>query len=83
MCPDFDAFAEDNKYLVYSKTNIILNFLLKISILNHKESLEELIKWSPIEKFVDLLWNSLNLFFKEMYGDQSGKFACGYWGQEG
>ena len=21
---------------------------------------------------------SLNLFFKEMYGDQSGEFVCGY-----
>ena len=54
-----------------------------MSILNHKESLGELIKWSPIEKFFDLLSNSLNLFFTEMYGDQSGKFACGYWGLEG
>ena len=22
--------------------------------------------------------NSLNQFFKEMYGDQSGEFVCGY-----
>ena len=24
--------------------------------------------------------NSLNRFFKEMYGDQSGEFVFGYWG---
>ena len=28
----------------------------------------------------DLLSNSLNQFFKEMYGDQSGEFVCRYWG---
>ena len=29
---------------------------------------------------MDLLSNSLNSFFKEMYGDQFGEFASGYWG---
>ena len=29
---------------------------------------------------MDLLSNSLNQFFKEMYGDQFKKFASGYWG---
>ena len=32
---------------------------------------------------VDLLPKSLNLFFKEMYGDQFGEFVCGYWGLKG
>ena len=31
----------------------------------------------------DLLSNSLNLFLKEMYGQQSGEFVCGYWGLKG
>ena len=30
-------------------------------------------------KSFDLLSNSPNEFFKEMYGDQSGEFTCGYW----
>ena len=32
---------------------------------------------------VDLLPKSLNLFFKEMYGDQFGEFVCGYWDLKG
>ena len=35
------------------------------------------------EKSFDLLSNSLNLFFKEMYGDQFGEFVSGYRGLEG
>ena len=31
------------------------------------------------EKYLDLLSNSLNSFFKGMYGDQFGEFVCGYW----
>ena len=27
--------------------------------------------------------NSLNSFFKEIYGDQFGEFVCGYWGLQG
>ena len=34
-------------------------------------------------KIFDLLSNSLNSFFTEMYGDQSGEFVCGYWGLKG
>ena len=34
-------------------------------------------------KIFDLLSNSLDLFFKEMYGDQFGEFVCGYWGLMG
>ena len=34
-------------------------------------------------KIFDLLPNSLNQFFKEMYGDQFGEFVCGYWDFEG
>ena len=44
------------------------------------DKLWELIKWSPKRKRLDLSSNSLNLFFKEMYGDQFGEFVCGYWG---
>ena len=29
-------------------------------------------------KYFDLLSNSLNSVFKEMYGDQFGEFVCGY-----
>ena len=43
----------------------------------------ELIKCSPKRKYLDLLSNSLNLFLKEMYGDQFGEFVCGYWGLKG
>ena len=32
-----------------------------------------------MRKCLDLLSNSLNLFFKEMYRDQFGEFAGGYW----
>ena len=35
------------------------------------------------EKSLDLLSNSLNTFFKEMYRDQFGEFVCGYWGLKG
>ena len=34
-------------------------------------------------KIFDLLLNSLNYFFKEMYGDQFGEFVCGYRGLKG
>ena len=55
------------------------NFLLTISIHYHEMRLWELIKWSPKRKYFDLLSNSLNSFFKEMYRDQFGEFVCGYW----
>ena len=35
------------------------------------------------KKCLDLLSNSLNSFFKEMYGDQFGELVCGYWGLKG
>ena len=47
------------------------------------DKLWELIKWSPKKKCLDLLSNSLNSFFKEMYGDQFGELLCGYWGLKG
>ena len=37
-----------------------------------------LIKKSPDGKSLDIQTNSLNQFFKEMYGDQSGEFVFGY-----
>ena len=58
-------------------------FLLTISIQCQEIRLWELIKWSPKRNCFDLLSNSLNLFFKEMYKDQFGEFACGYWGLKG
>ena len=57
-----------------------INCLLTISIHCQEIRLWELITWSPKRKCFDLLSNSLNLFFKEMYRDQFGEFACGYWG---
>ena len=36
-----------------------------------------------MRKNLDLSSNSLNSFFKEMYGDQSGEFVCGYWDLKG
>ena len=39
-------------------------------------------EWSPKGKCFDLSTNSLNQFFKEMNGDQSGEFTCQYWGLE-
>ena len=44
-----------------------INFLPVISIQCQEIRLWELIKWSPKRKCYDLLSNSLNLFFKEMY----------------
>ena len=41
--------------------------------------LSELIKQSPDVKSFDQKTKSLNQFFKEMYGDQSGEFVFGYW----
>ena len=34
-------------------------------------------------KTFDLLSNSLNSFFKKMYGDWFGEFVCGYWDLKG
>ena len=36
-----------------------------------------------MRKCLDLLSNSLNTFFMEMYRDQSGEFVCGYWDLKG
>ena len=42
---------------------------------NQKKRLWELINYQQRESF-DLLPNSSNLLFKDMYGDQSGEFEC-------
>ena len=55
-----------------SPTMTKINFLLTKSI--HGQE----IKWSSKNKCLDLLSNSLNSIFMEMYGDQSGEFF--YWG---
>ena len=60
-----------------------INFLLTISIHCQEIRLWELIKWSPKRKCFDLLSNSLNSFFKEIYRDQFGEFVCGYWDLKG
>ena len=36
-----------------------------------------------MRKCLDLLSDSLNTFFKEMYGDQFGEFVSGYWDLKG
>ena len=43
----------------------------------------ELMKWSSDGKSFDQQTNSLNQFFKEIYGDQSGEFVFGYCGLKG
>ena len=40
----------------------------------------ELMKWSSDGNSFDQQTNSLNQFFKEMYGDQSGEFVFEFWG---
>ena len=62
---------------------ININILLKISIHWQEKRLWEFIKRSPKRKYLDLLSNSLNSFFKEMYRDHFGEFVCGYWGLKG
>ena len=54
-------------------TNI--KFLLTISIHCQEIRLWELLKWSPKRKCLDLLSNSLNTFFNNMYRDQLGEFV--------
>ena len=44
------------------------------------DKLWELLKWSPKQKCLDRLSNSLNSFCKEMYRDQFGEFVSRYWG---
>ena len=46
-------------------TNI--NFLLTISIICQEIRLWELVKWSTMSKYLDLLSYSLNTFFNKMY----------------
>ena len=52
-------------------------FLLTIAIHNQEKSLWELKTWSLQGKFFDLLPNSFNKFFEEMYASQSGEFPSG------
>ena len=39
--------------------------------------------WSSKREWFDLLWNSLNSVFKEMYGDPFGDVVCRYWELKG
>ena len=43
----------------------------------------ELMKWSSDGKSFDQQTNSLNQFFKEIYGDQFGEFVFVYCGLKG
>ena len=62
-------------------TNV--NFLLTMSIQCQDIRLWELIKWSQGGECLDLLSNSLKLFWKEICSDQFGEFVCGYQGLKG
>ena len=85
-CPSLPSFATDNR-IHFQCLNIVLTLLSpnsdqdQISLSNihtlSRDKLWELIKWSLKRKCLDLLPNSLNLFFNEMYRDQFGEFVCG------
>ena len=60
-----------------------VNFLLTISIPCQEIRLWELMKWSLKRKCFDLLSDSLNFFFKEIYRDRFGELECGFWGLKG
>ena len=62
---------------------ININFLITISLHNQVNRLGELMKKLPKRKCFDLLSNSLNLFFMEMYRDKFGEFVCVYRGLKG
>ena len=52
---------------------------------NHKSFREKVVRIDKMMtegKSYDLLSNSLNKVFKEMYGDQSGELVRGYWDLE-
>ena len=66
-------FLDKKKFPVPIVTNI--NFLPTISIPFQEIRLWEIMKWSLKRKCFDLLWNSLNWFFKEMYTDQFGEIC--------
>ena len=46
----------------------------------HTLSRDQVMRINKMRKYFDRLSNSLNTFFKEIYGDQFGEFVCGYWG---
>ena len=58
---------------------INIKFLQTIWIRNQVERLRELENDLEGKKSLDLLTDSLNLFFKEMYGDDSEEFVFEYW----
>ena len=60
-----------------------VNFLLTKSIHNQEKMLWKLMKWSPDGQSFHLETNSLNQFFKEMYGDQSGELCIWIFGFKG
>ena len=84
--PSLPSFATDNR-IHFQCLNIVLTLLSpdsdqdQISLSNihtlSRDKLWELIKWSLKRKCLDLLPNSLKLFFNEIYRDQFGEFVCG------
>ena len=77
------ATPDDGLNLLILKDSKVTNsyFLVIISI--HQEKRFQELKWSLKGKCIDLLWNFLKEFFKEMYEDQSGECLCRYWGLKG
>ena len=51
----------------------------KINTLS-REKIMRTNKMTPKENCFDLLTNPPNLYCRNMYGDLSGEFVCGYWG---
>ena len=82
-CASLEIVSHIHVLTLYVPIVTNINFLLTISIHYHEVRLWELRKWSPKRKYFDLLSNSLNSFFKEMYRDQFGEFVWEYWGLKG
>ena len=81
--PVKQSMQDPNTLTIQVPKVININFLITISLHNQVNRLGELMKKLPKRKCFDLLSNSLNLFFMEMYRDKFGEFVCGYWGLKG
>ena len=77
------SMQDPNTLTIQVPKVINTNFLKTISLHNQENRLGELMKKLPKRKCFDLLSNSLNLFFMEMYRNKFGEFVCGYWGLKG
>ena len=87
VCKVFRKFiakcSEKDKFTLKAPMVTNINFLLTISIPCLEIRLWEVMKWSLKRRSFDLLSNSLNCLFKEMYRHQFGEFVHGYWGLKG